>query len=465
MRESLERFRAAATGRWAVSIRTYMLAVPFAALIGLERENVLNPGNATHSFAIVICGELASYLYIFIAQATLLRHRRERLQSLSLCIFIWFSTGTVKGAFFIIYAVWAYGYEPDIFARLIPPTLFAGFSSALLAFYFGSIERRRIESKALNSLDELLSIDQGLMISADAQAREEAIAVLKSSLIPQLEKLQSTLSGLAESDLRNQVKLTSLAQQSELLSAAVGFQAQAIARGRARKVKNRARTDSISYFSGLFPQVISVRITLLVVVLGASTGQMTRNGPLGVLSGFVGAAVLGIVVTGLRQYSKKLTGRKLRNLLIASYPIVFLTQAIYVANLSRIGFDLRDPYAPWYSGMKTIYGFYIASIIASLLVHTTQQLEGSRSENEELRIEIARLDRGQEALRQHIFTTRFGTIQGKISGVVMALQLSAGANSESKSFEKIQELLAGAKQLLIDARLEIDALSKETLNA
>ena len=204
---------------------------------------------------------------------------------------------------------------------------------------------------------------------------------------------------------------------------------------------------------------------MLVVILGASTGQMTRNGPLGVASGLVGAAVLGVVVTGLRQYSKKLSGRKLRNLLIASYPIVFLTQAIYVANLSRIGFDLRDPYAPWYSGMKTIYGFYIASIIASLLVHTTEQLEGSRSENEELRIEIARLDRGQEALRQHIFTTRFGTIQGKISGVVMALQLSAGANSESKSFEKIQELLAGAKQLLIDARHEIDALSKETLSA
>ncbi len=465
MRESLERFRVAATGRWAISIRTYMLAVPFAVLIGLERENVLNPGNMTHSYAIVICGELASYLYIFIAQATLLRHRRERPQSLSLCIFVWFSTGTVKGLFFIIYAVWAYGYEPDFFIRVVPPTLFAGFSSALLAFYFGSIERRRIESKALGSLDELLSVDQGLMIAADAQARTEAISALKNSLVPQLDKLQRTVSELAQSDSRNQENLTSLARQSEELGDAVAFQAQAIARGRANSEKKRAKPDSISFFSGLFPQVISVRITILVVILGASTGQMTRNGPLGVASGVVGAAVLGVVVTGLRQYSKRLTGVKLRNLLIASYPIVFLTQAIYVANLSRIGFDLRDPYAPWYSGLKTIYGFYIASIIASLLVDTTQQFDNSRTESEVLRTELARLDRGQEALRQHIFTTRFGTIQGKISGVVMALQLSSGTNSELKPSEKIQELLTGANQLLNDARLEIEALSKETLSA
>ncbi len=465
MRESLEKFKVAATGRWAISIRTYMLAVPFAVLIGLERENILNPGNSTRSFAIVMCGELASYLYIFIAQATLLRHRRVRLQSLSLCIFIWFSTGTVKGLFFIIYAVWAYGYEPDFLARLIPPTLFAGFSSALLAFYFGSIERRRIESKALGSLDELLSVDQGLMMSADAHARGEAMAALKSTLIPQLEKLQRTLSTLAESDFRNQDKLTSLAQQSEQLSAAVNFQAQAIARSRANIHRKRPRKDSISYFSGLFPQVISVRITMLVVILGASTGQMTRNGPQGVASGLVGAAVLGVVVLVLRQYSKRLTGAKLRNLLIACYPIVFLTQAIYVANLSRIGFNLRDPYMPWYSGMKTIYGFYIASIIASLLVDTTQHFDNSRTESEVLRRELARLDRGQEVLRQHIFTTRFGSVQGKISGVVMALQLSVGTNSESKPSEKIQELLAGANQLLIDARMEIEALSKETLSA
>ena len=465
MKEALERFKVASTGRWAVSIRTYVLAVPFAALIGLERENVLNPGNLTRSFAIVICGEFASYLYIFIAQTTLLRHRRKRLQSLSLCIFIWFSTGTVKGAFFIIYAVWAYGYEPDFLIRLIPPTLFAGFSSALLAFYFGSIDRHRIESKALGSLDHLLSVDQGLMISADAQARTEAVSVLKHSLMPQLDKLQRTLSELAQTDSKNQEKLTSLARQSEDLGAAVGFQAQAITRGRATQEKRRARPDEISYFSGLFPQVISVRITILVVILGASTGQMTRNGPLGVASGLVGAAVLGVVVFLLRQYSKTLTGVKLRNLIIASYPIVFLTQAIYVANLSRIGFDLRDPYMPWYSGMKTIYGFYIASIIASLLVHTTEQFDNSRSGNEELRVEIARLDRDQEALRQHIFTTRFGTIQGKISGVVMALQLSAGANSEARPSEKIQELLAGANQLLNDALVEIEALSNETLRA
>ena len=461
MREAIERFRVAATGRWAVSIRIYMLTVPFAVLINMERENILNPGNATRSFAICVAGEFASYLYIFIAQATLLKHRRVRLQRLSTCLFVWFSTGTVKGIFFIIYAIWAYGYQPDFLARTIAPTMFSGFSCALLSFYFGTIERRRIESKALGSLDQLLSVDQGLMISADAQARTRAIEALNSSLVPQLEKLQGTVSELAKSDIRNQDELISLAEQSQQLGAAVEHEAQAIARGRAHENVLKEKSESISYFSGLFPRVISVRITLIVVVLGMTSGQLTRNGLLGFASGLVGAAVIGAVVFTLRFYSKKLTGAKLRNVVIAAYPIVFLTQTIYVANLSKIGFDLRSPYMPWYSGIKTIYGFYISSIIASLLVDTTKQFDESLIDNIELRATIKRLDRDQEALNQHIFTTRFGTIQGKISGVIMALQLTAGQNSSMKSDEKIKELLSGANQLLSDARTEISALSKE----
>jgi hypothetical protein len=80
VKEALERFKVASTGRWAVSIRIYMLTVPFAVLINMERENILNPGNATRSFAICMAGEFASYLYIFIAQATLRHANSTRMQ-------------------------------------------------------------------------------------------------------------------------------------------------------------------------------------------------------------------------------------------------------------------------------------------------------------------------------------------------------------------------------------------------
>jgi len=465
VKDALERFRVTVTGRWAVSIRIYVLTVPFAFAINLERENILNPGNFTRSIAICLAGEFASYLYLFIAQATLLRHRRERLQRLSTCAFVWFSTGTVKGIFLIIYAIWAYGYEADFLARTILPTLFAGISGALLAFYFGTIDRRRIESKALNSLDDFLAIDQGLGIENNVKARMESIHILRETLMPLLEKLENTISGISRENTKNNEQITSLAQQSKKLAEAIEFQSNAISLSKAKKPTKRILAREISFFSGLIPTVISVRVTLIVVVLGMTTGQMTRNGVLGVASGLVGAAVLGLVLISLRMYSKKLAGRKLTYLVMASFPIVFLTQFIYVSNLSRIGFDLENPYIPWYSAIKTIYGFYIACIIASLVVDTSTEYLRLSNESDELRRSITRLDHDQEVLTDHIFATRFGTIQGKITGVTMALHLALNNSSGTLGSEKFDEILAGARKLLSDARMEIDALSQEFRSA
>ena len=368
MRQALESFRVAATGSWAVSILSFILTIPFAFAINLERENLLNPGNSTRSIAICITGELASYLYIFIAQATLLRNRREQAQRLSTCAFVWFSTGTVKGIFFIIYAVWAYGYEADFLARTLQPTAFSGASGALLAFYFGTIDRRRIESKALSSLDDFLAVDLGLKIKNDVKIRRDVIQVLRETLLPQIEKLENKVSGLSRANAEISSQFASILRQSEELGNAIEKQAQIISKARAAMPKERGNFREISLFSGLIPKVISVRVTLIVVVLGMASGQMTRNGAVGVASGLVGAAVLGVVVFSLRIYSKKLSGRKLTYLITASFPIVFLTQMIYVSNLTRIGFNLENPYMPWYSAIKTIYGFYIACIVASIMV-------------------------------------------------------------------------------------------------
>ena len=464
MKYALERFRVAATGRWAVSIRSFILTIPFVFMINIERENLLNPGNFTRSLAICIAGELASYLYIFIAQSTLLKHRSEQLQRLSICVFVWFSTGIVKGVFFCIYAVWAFGYEANYLDRILPSTAFSGISLALLAFYFGTIDRKRIESKALHSLDQFLAVDQGIKIANDAKARINLIQVLKETLIPQIEKLENTLSGTYPVNTKTETLITSLSHQSKQLLDTIEFQSQVIARSRAKGPQGNRAFREISLFQGFIPKVISVRLTLVVVVLGMSIGQLTRNGALGVASGLVGAAILGIVVFSLRMFSKTLGGKKLTYLVLASFPIVFLTQIIYVANLSRIGFNLENPYIPVYSAMKTVYGFYLASIVASLVVDTSDDFKNSAGEHEDIRLSIANLDLEQAVLDNHLFATRFGTIQGKITGVTMAIQILINQQSKSLSAEKIEEILSDAIKLLSDAHIEIKELNKEFNN-
>ena len=466
MREALERFRVSATGRWAVSIRSYVLTVPFAIAINVERENILNPNALSTSLAICLTGEFASYLYLFVAQATLLKHRRERLQRLSTCIFVWFSAGTVKGVFFVLYAVIAFGYDPDFLVRIVMPTLFSGFSGALLAFYFGTIDRNRIESKALNSLGEFLSVDQELGHSNNVGARIEAVRVLRETLAPQLEKLEDSLSRLSLANIKSRDLFASLARESAELGDQIEVEAKVISKGGTKDVPQGRRTPrDNALLTGLIPQVISVRITVIVYILGMTSGQLTRNGALGVASGLVGAVILGTLVFSLRMYSKKLSGGKRTKFIFASFPIVFLTQMFYVSNLSRFGFNLDDPYTPWYSAIKTIYGFYLASIIASLIVNTSAEFKYSVNESDKMRLRIAMQANEQEALSRHLFATRFGAVQGKITGATMALQLLSNQYLDTSDPKKSEDLISGAISILRDARLEIAALGREYQSA
>jgi hypothetical protein len=462
VRDALESFRVSATGRWAVSIRSYILTVPFAIAINLERENILNPNDVASSLAICLTGEFASYLYLFLAQATLLKHRRERLQRLSTCIFVWFSAGTVKGVFFVLYAVIAFGYDPDFLARTIVPTLFSGFSGALLAFYFGTIDRRRIESKALISLGDFLEVDQQVSHSDNEILRMKAIRVLRETLAPQLEKLEASLASLSHANNESEDSFTLLAKESAELGDQIEVEAQIILKSEIKEAPEARRYPrEISLLTGLIPQVISVRVTLVVYILGMTSGQITRNGALGVASGLVGAVILGAVVFSLRVFSKKLRGRKRTRIILVSFPIVFLTQMFYVSNLSNIGFNLDDPYIPWYSALKTIYGFYLASIIASLIVDTSSEFKFALNESDKIQGRIAIQENEQEALNRHLFATRFGALQGKITGVTMALQLLSNESSEFSDTKKNEELLSGAISILRDARLEIAALGRD----
>jgi len=92
----LQRFKYAATGRWAVSIRTYLLIFPFGYLVSVERELLLNQVSLSKAAGIALAGELASFLHLFLAQEIFLSRRREELQSVWRCFFVWITTGLVR---------------------------------------------------------------------------------------------------------------------------------------------------------------------------------------------------------------------------------------------------------------------------------------------------------------------------------------------------------------------------------
>jgi hypothetical protein len=71
VKSALQRFRYAATGRWAVSIRTYLVLIfPFGFLTSIEREQLLNGVGISQAATTAFAGELAASLYLFLRYNT-----------------------------------------------------------------------------------------------------------------------------------------------------------------------------------------------------------------------------------------------------------------------------------------------------------------------------------------------------------------------------------------------------------
>ena len=103
-----------------------------------------------------------------------------------------------------------------------------------------------------------------------------------------------------------------------------------------------------------------------------------------------------------------------------------------------------------------MYGVYVASIIATLVV----SVEGSFSRHSEsglkLRNKISVLTSDNHSLEKNIAEAQYGTLQGKITGVTMALHLMSTMDSISQA--RKTELLVGANALLDESLREIESL-------
>lgn len=454
MKFALQRFRYAATGRWAVSIRTYTpIVMPFGFLTSIEREQSFNSTSITEAVVIAVGGELACALYIFVMQTVLLGNRYQRLQSLWRCLLVWFGAGFVRGAFTAFNAHLNFGYEFDFLERIIPAMTFTGLAMALTAFFLGSIERKRIEIKALNSLDQILQTDQEGLVEAEKAQRIIAQHVFQNQILPQINSLQDGIHALLK-DSQNQTdskSLKTLYEQSVAVANSLQSEKGNLKNQQARNSQSNIDQNPYFYWSALLPRTLSVRITFIVLLLGSFSGQYPRNGIEGLKAGFVGAVIVTAYIFPLAQIIK----RNMRFKSVAyflGYVGAFVLQAVYNVIQPKLLLELDNPYAPWYSAIKTTYGLYIASVIATMLVLVQGSFKNLIESGAQLEKNVELLHLQNLALEQSITESQFGTLQGKISGVSMALHLMGTMESIDQKIKT--ELLTGASELL-----------KESLNA
>ena len=464
MTSPAQRFRFAATGRWAVSIRTYLVLVfPFGFLTSIEREQLLNGVGISRAATIAFAGELIASLYLFLAQLFMLGDRKTKLQPFSRCLFVWVSTGLVRGGFTAFYAKWAFGYELDLLIRLPAAVLYTGAAMAVTAFYLGTIERKRLETQALYSLGGVLNLEHSQLNDLENEQRKQVLSVFESQLLPQVVTLRSGIQRLlVGQNEKNEQELHQLLTQSQDLSKAINQQKLEYQGIRTSNQYEFNAGSQIPYWSYLIPRIISVRISFLVMILGASTGQFPRNGIKGIAAGIIGGIFIVSILVPISLLSKKYPANR-NFLILLGFAGAFSVQYVFNLLQPTLGIVLNNPYAPWYSGLKSFYGVYVASVIASLLVVTGREFEGASIKGSNLRDAINVLSLRSEVIDQSLFDTRFGTLQGKIAGVTMALHLMETESLGQISSSRKKELLESANELLGQSLRTIESLTLKAL--
>jgi hypothetical protein len=141
---------------------------------------------------------------------------------------------------------------------------------------------------------------------------------------------------------------------------------------------------------------------------------------------------------------------------LLGYIGAFAMQAFYNLIQPKLGFDLNYPYEPWYSGLKTLYGVYIASVIATLITAVEGTFKGIDESGKTLRDSVESMAIQNIAIERSLLESQFGTLQGKIAGVTMALHLMNSMGTVSE--EKKSELLSGANELLKDSLVTLNKM-------
>ena len=96
------------------------------------------------------------------------------------------------------------------------------------------------------------------------------------------------------------IDVEELSKVSEAISAAVKLESHKLSSAGLAQNRQKSFDGEISIWSGLFPRIISVRITMLLMLAGGLFGQVPRNGLKGAIAIFIGVTFLSFVVIGLK---------------------------------------------------------------------------------------------------------------------------------------------------------------------
>lgn len=448
------------TGRWAISLRAWILIALLMQWPSYARNSVPVDLPPAWAVAIGILRVLAAGLVLFVADRTYLRRRASESASLVVVITTWLAAGAASMA--VQWAFFEYLGQPGISPlRWAVSSITFALRSALCAYYFGlrdywvgSVAELRASTARL--LDLRASARSDL---EDIRARVRTIVV--DQVLPRMRRLQADL-GEVNGRISRDRRLR-LAQIAEAYS-------QGVVRDASHQVSElrtlRETDDEFARQRAVLvpppehrqPLLISVRWSVLV--FGATLAPLVLTGPpddpgfpiLVCICALLGMLALGAVIQSRRAARSRAT----------LWTVCWTAASVIVgvgifAAVGQLPQRLASP-VPLFS--LTVIVFVLAMLGASMERHLrgiaaqADQLEGVQEE-------IAGINAGLQeefaAEKRRVALLLHGPVQGRLAAVAMLLKLDSGTAGAGDTAADIRERSqAILDQVVVDLTAVVD---------
>lgn len=461
MREQFQHFKLVATGRAAVSMPSMVLYLPISFIFALEREFALSQGSLNDQIKIVLAGEFTSFLFLHLSALTLLRNRGKQGQNLYLCIFVWAMTGVIRGYFAEFYAASVLNYESHWENRIILSAIFSTLGLGLSAYTFGYIYEIETKKSVLLSINRFISADSKKLNASQIAMKEEAIITLQQNLIPKVIQLQSLSSGIkrVESSANLAASLQSLEEQAHRLAYQMRVSLdnlESIPNPRSSALSRRFTSSRV--LISFWPTKLSVKLSLLFLSAGGIIVQFGRNSFSGVMTALISTILSGTVLLIFQRLIRKSANPDKHLLYICAYVSIFFVQFFYASQFMPQLFELAQTFSPWYSATKVTFAVFMASFFLSYIEADSALVAEMSAEISNSREKLKSKTGKNEILESINTSTNQGVLQGKISGVILALNMISEDEDSNKPSKDPVNVINRATKLLSDSIKEIENL-------
>ena len=443
---NLSYFEERLTGRWAISFWQWLLCAPLSIYSAHDRIAKLSELSSKEALVISVLNIAFSGIAYFIASEFILKKRYVTPQSLERIFFSYVFISIFTSLLEMATSALLFNQPPLLGTQFLTP-IFPNFVALVAtATLISELSDSSLKIRKVSNLSqELLLNDEAINLELEKE-KTELISRIENLLIPQLNKVRLALESAKLSTSRAD-KLVAIEAIEEFANDSVRtFSHELYAKEISNFEPPKVLADKRARISSeIYQPYISIKLVIIFGVLIGGSQHLSLNGIKGLLYDI--GAISTITLVGIIS---NIVMREINRSLVEVKYLFFLLHLFLVGGVSAMFFKyLQDDIFNLefkYDTGQVIYRNVINVLISSAIVTLVEGRKELASRTELLNIQIGSQLITRRLLlvdlRERIASIIHGQIQGRLSGIALALRLQDQESMDRKKEEEIANLLA-----------------------